>query len=278
MIRVSRVPILGLVLAAALASACDDRSDGAEAPVASTQLDLGGYRLVDLSYAYDDATLYWPTSPSGFESETLWEGYTEAGFYYLAKRFASPEHGGTHLDAPVHFAEHGWSVEEIPLERLLAPAVVIDIRPQAAEDADYRLTVEDVEGFEATHGPIEAGSAVLLHTGWGVRWGNADAYFGRPAGGEPLDLHFPSFGADAARLLVEGRRVGLLGVDTASIDFGQSDDFIVHQIANGANVPGLENVAHLEQLPATGAWIVALPMKIAGGSGAPVRNAGLRAR
>lgn len=266
--------VLPALLVVALGCSGDQAPLG-EATVSEARVDLSDYRLVDLSHAYDESTLYWPTSPSRFESETLSEGYTEGGYFYLAKRFASPEHGGTHLDAPIHFSEHGWSVDEIPLERLVAPAAVIDVTTQAAADADYRLTVADVERFEAEHGALEEGVVVLLRTGWADRWGHEDAYFGRPEGEAALDLHFPAYGVEAARFLVEERRVGMLGVDTASIDYGPSTDFLVHQIANGANVPGLENVARLDQLPPTGSWVLAMPMKIAGGSGAPVRIVGL---
>ncbi|MFP5247155.1 MAG: cyclase family protein, partial [Thermoanaerobaculia bacterium] len=159
----------------------------------------------------------------------------------------------------------------IPLEQLVAPAVVIDVADRAAANADYRLTADDIRTWESRHGRIEPGTIVLLHTGWGKRWPNRKAYFGDDTPGKTDNLHFPSYGEDAAKLLVNERRIAALGVDTASIEYGQSSDFIVHRIANGANVPGLENVAHLERVPARGAWLMALPMKIAKGSGGPVR-------
>ena len=149
--------------------------------------------------------------------------------------------------------------------------MVIDLSEKASANPDYRLTVDDVLAWETRNGRIEAGTIVLLRTGWGKRYPDRKAYFGDDRPGKTDNLHFPSYGADAARLLVEQRRVGVLGVDTASIDFGQSTDFIVHQIANGADVPGLENVANLERVPERGAWVIALPMKIARGSGGPVR-------
>lgn len=238
-------------------------------------LDLTRFEIVDLTYAYDESTLYWPTSPSRFELERLAYGMTEAGFFYAANAFSTPEHGGTHLDAPIHFAADRWTAADIPLERLIAPAVVIDISDSAARDADYRLSIGDMQAWEAEHGRVPKGSIALLHTGWGDRWPDAIRYLGSDTPGDASDLHFPAFGADAARFLVETREVAVLGVDTASLDYGPSTDFIVHQIANGANVPGLENVANLEALPATGAWVIALPVKIAGGSGGPVRIAAL---
>ncbi len=228
-------------------------------------------RIVDLSHPYDQNTLYWPTSPSRFELRSLAHGVTEAGFFYSSNSFCTPEHGGTHLDAPIHFALAGQSTDQIPLDRLIGPAVVIDVESAAAADPDYRLTLEDVARWESTHGAVPAGAIVLLRSGWGAFWPDARKYLGDDTPGDASNLHFPSFGVEAARLLVQDRKVAGLGVDTASIDHGPSRDFAVHQVAGEANVIGLENLATLGQLPAKGAWIVALPMKIAGGSGGPVR-------
>lgn len=234
-------------------------------------MDTRNAELVDLTWSYDEHTLYWPTSPSAFEHKELSFGPTPGGYFYSSYAIATPEHGGTHLDAPIHFAEKGNTTDQIPLERLIAPAVVVDITEKAASDADYRLTADDVRAWEAQHGAIEPGTIVLLRTGWGARWPDRKRYFGDDTPGATDELHFPSFGEDAAKVLVNERRVAAIGVDTASIDYGQSKDFIVHRIANGANVPGLENIAHLERVPARGAFLMALPMKIAGGSGGPVR-------
>lgn len=238
-------------------------------------IDLTRAELIDLTWPYDDKTLYWPTSPSAFELKELAYGPTPGGWFYSSYAICTPEHGGTHLDAPIHFAAGKLTADRIPLEKLIAPAVVIDVADRAAANADYRLTADDVRAWEARHGAIAAGTIVLLRTGWGKRWPDRKAYFGDDTPGKTDNLHFPSYGEDAARLLVEERRVALLGVDTPSIDYGQSSDFIVHRVANGADVPGLENVAHLERLPARGAFVIALPMKIAGGSGGPVRIVGV---
>lgn len=233
--------------------------------------DLSAYEPIDLSYTYDDSTIYWPTATERFSLSEISKGYTDQGYYYSAYAFSTPEHGGTHLDAPVHFSEGSWSTDEIPVKWLVRPAVVIDMSEKAAADADATLEVEDVESWEAEHGPIPQDSAVLLRTGWAQYWPDAKQYLGDDTPGDASNLHFPSFGLGAARFLVEQRGAALLGVDTASIDPGNSTDFPVHQVAGGANVPGLENIANLDQVPTTGAWIIALPMKIGGGSGGPVR-------
>lgn len=246
------------------------------APVPST-FDLTRARLVDLTHPFDADTLYWPTASHGFTLERLSHGWTPGGFFYAANAFSAPEHGGTHLDAPIHFAESHWTADAIPLERLVGPAVVIDVADAAAENADYRLSVADVRRFESRNGTIPAGAMVLLRTGWDVRWPNRGLYFGDEEPGRTTKLHFPSYGREAAALLV-ARGVAAIGVDTASIDHGPSQDFPVHRIVGAANVLGFENLMQLDALPATGAWIVALPMKIGGGSGGPLRVVALLPR
>lgn len=247
-----------------------------KAAVSAPSLDaLADVRVIDLSYGFGEETLYWPTSPSDFKKEELAYGTTDGGYFYSSNAICTPEHGGTHLDAPIHFAEGAQTTDQIPLRRLIAPAVVIDISRQSAADSDYRLTVRDVEEWEESHGQVPPGAIALLRTGWGDRWPDRLRYFGDDTPGDASQLHFPSYGEEAAELLVGQRRVAVLGVDTASIDYGASRDFLVHRVASEANVPGLENVARLEELPATGAWVIALPMKILGGSGGPVRIAAL---
>jgi kynurenine formamidase len=234
-------------------------------------IDLAKHNIIDLSHAYGPSTVFWPTSPIKFELKQLASGKTEGGYFYAANTFSMPEHGGTHLDAPFHFSEEGRTTEQIPLEQLVAPAVVIDVTASAAGDRDYRATRDDVLQFEKQHGAIVRGTIVLLRTGWSRHWPNAKAYLGDDTPGDASKLSFPSFGVDAARLLVEERGAAAIGVDTASIDYGRSADFMVHRVTAAKNVPGFENLTNLDKLPPRGAVVVALPIKIEGGSGGPLR-------
>lgn len=240
-----------------------------------TQSELGTLlsesMILDLSHSYDDKTMYWPTSPSGFELKTLASGVTEKGYFYSANVFSTPEHGGTHIDAPIHFGENKQTVEQIPIEKLMGPAVLIDVSDAASKNPDHKLQLSEVRAWEEEHGEIPEKAIIVLRTGWSKYWGNQKAYFGDDTPGDASNLHFPSFGEEAVDFLVNERKIVGLGVDTPSIDNGSSEDFLVHRIVAEANVFGLENLTNLSNLPASGATLVALPMKIAKGSGAPVR-------
>jgi kynurenine formamidase len=244
-------------------------------PVQGQSIDLSRSRLVDLTHTFGANTLYWPTSPTGFRLDRLAYGQTPGGYFYSAYAFSAPEHGGTHLDAPIHFSATGATADRLRLEQLIAPAVVIDVSAKASADPVYRLTRDDVVAFERRYGRIARGTIVLLRTGWSDRWPNRLEYFGDATPGDASQLRFPSYGVEAAELLVRDRGVAALGVDVASIDYGPSTDFAVHRIAAAANVPGLENLARLDELPPTGALVIALPMKIEGGSGGPLRAVAL---
>ena len=261
------------VLAVVLSSGCAAEHTGAVGARGGRVGDTGaleGMRLVDLTHPFDESTLYWPTATKGFVHEVVHHGKTEGGFFYSASSFCAPEHGGTHLDAPIHFAEGKETVDTIPLSRLVRPAVVVDVAASAAKDTDYRVTTADLEAFERAHGAIEPGTIVLIHTGWGARWPDKKRYLGDDRKGHIEGLHFPGLGEDAARALV-ARKVAAVGLDTASLDYGPSKDFIAHRVLLGAEIPGLENVGSMDALPPRGALVIALPMKIGAGSGAPLR-------
>lgn len=229
-------------------------------------------QLVDLSYDFSKDTVYWVTARE-FERETVAEGKTDKGFYYSAYNYSAAEHGGTHIDAPVHFAESKQTVDQIPLENLLAEAVKVDVTQKALENRDYLVTVEDLTVWEKENGQIPVGSIVLLQTGFGQFYPDKTKYLGTNQRGETAvkDLHFPGLDPQAADWLVKNRSVKAVGIDTASIDRGQSETFGSHVALMTNNVPAFENVANLDKLPARGFQIIALPMKIKGGSGAPLR-------
>lgn len=256
------------ILAAAAAACGGAGAGGAPAP-AGARFPAGG-RLIDLTHPFDETTLYWPTSPSGFVLTSLFRGRTPGGYFYAANQMAAPEHGGTHLDSPIHFAERGSTTEKVGLDRLVAPAVVIDIRQAAARSPDALLEASDIERFEAARGAIGPGTIVLVRTGWADRWPDRKRYLGDDRPGDATHLHFPGISRAAAELLV-ARRVAAVGIDTASIDHGPSTDFIAHQVLMGADIPAFENVASLAEIPPRGAVVIALPMKIRGGSGGPLR-------
>ncbi len=226
---------------------------------------------VDLTYDFDSTTIYWPTAKP-FRLEVVSAQRTPAGYYYAANNIAAAEHGGTHLDAPVHFAEGKHTTDQIPLGQLVGAAAVIDVSGSAREDRDYRITPADLEGWERAHGRVPEGAIVLFRTGWGSRWPDRLRYLGTVKTGAAAvpELHFPGIHPAAARWLV-ARGVRAVGIDTPSIDYGQSATFDTHRILFAADIPAFENVAHVSAVPATGAFVIALPMKIRGGSGGPLR-------
>jgi kynurenine formamidase len=259
--------VFGLALSAITACA---GTSSAPSPSRSAGWKLDGAHLIDLTHTFDATTIYWPTEASGFQLRSRYDGLTPGGYFYSANVMTAPEHGGTHLDAPIHFAKGRSTTEQIPLTRLVAPAVVIDIRGKASENADALLEPADLDGFEAAHVRIDAGTIVLVMTGWSERWPDRARYLGDDTPGDASHLHFPGVSQAAAEALVQ-RRVAAVGIDTASIDYGPSTDFMAHRILLGADIPVFENVTALDQLPPRGALVIALPMKIGGGSGGPLR-------
>ena len=250
--------------------ACSPSAPVAQPPVAAAAFPAG--ELVDLSHAYDKATIFWPTA-APFALETVSAGMTPAGYYYAANNFSTSEHGGTHLDAPIHFAEGKSTVDRIALSRLIGPAVVIDVTSQSDANADYLITIADIEAAEKQDGPMPTNAILLLRTGFSRRWPDAAKYLGTAERGEAAvaNLHFPGLHPDAAKWIVANRPVRAIGIDTASIDYGQSTLYESHRALFANEIPAFENLTSLERLPKRGAYVVALPMKIGGGSGAPLR-------
>lgn len=233
---------------------------------------LANAKWIDLTHTFDEETIYWPTE-TGFELQHGPAGVTEAGFYYSANRFAAAEHGGTHIDSPVHFYESGDTVDEIPLRRLIGEGVVVDVSEKCADDPDYQISVADLQAWEEKTGRDLNDALVLLRTGWGRFWPDRERYLGTTEVGPEAvpKLHFPGLDPEAARWLVEQRVIRAVGIDTPSIDFGQSQLFESHVALFEQDVPAFENVANLDALPDHGFVIVALPMKIGEGSGGPLR-------
>lgn len=266
---------LCLVLTGFFALGCNQSPPAEErqtpAPT-NRQIDLAGAQWIDLSYDFSADTIYWVTAKP-FERETVAEGETDKGFYYSAYNFSAAEHGGTHIDSPIHFAEGRRTVEQIPLEQLIAPAVKIDVSQKASRNPDYQISVEDLTGWESVNGQIPDSAIVLLETGHGRFWGDKKKYLGTDRTGQQAvaELHFPGLAPEAAAWIVKNRKIKAIGIDTASIDHGQSQTFDSHVRLMSENIPAFENVANLDKVPAKGAQIIALPMKIKGGSGAPLR-------
>ncbi len=229
-------------------------------------------RVIDLSHAFDAETVYWPTADT-FKLEKDFEGTTDKGYFYAANKFSTAEHGGTHIDAPVHFAKGKHTVDEIPLEQLMGAAVIIDVSRACAKDADYQVSVSDFQKWERAHGRLPKNVIVLLRTGYGKFWPDRERYMGTDERGPEAvaKLHFPGLHPDAARWLTRNRSIKAIGLDTPSIDYGQSTLFESHRILFEKNIPAFENLANLDKLPLTNFHIIALPMKIKGGSGGPLR-------
>jgi kynurenine formamidase len=227
-------------------------------------------KIIDLTYTFDSSTIYWPTEKPlshGFEKF----GMTEEGYFYASGKYAAPEHGGTHLDAPIHFNKNGIYADQVPLANCIGPAAVIDFSSRAANDPDAMLTVDDITSYEAKYGRIPDGAIVVARSGWGKYWPDKKRYLGTDKPGDVADLHFPGYSPEAAEWLVKNRNLAAIAIDTASMDRGASKDFKVHQIWLGSNKPGFENIANADKLPASGATIFCIPMKLGKGTGGPTR-------
>jgi len=227
----------------------------------------GQIGVVDLTHTLDDQSPYWPegTAQSPFHATSV--ATIEQGGYF-ARKLEMPEHFGTHMDAPAHFDPKGPTVDQIPATQLLGAAIVVDVSDGARSNSDYRVTAQDVKNWEKVNGAIPSRCVVFFRTGWSQRWPSQKDYMNQDAQGT---LHFPGLSVEAARYLLDHAHPAGIGIDTASIDYGPSKDFEVHHLTLSAGLFHLENVASLERVPARGAYVVALPMKLLGGSGSPAR-------
>ena len=230
-------------------------------------------KWIDLTYPFDSTTLYWPNNVSGFQHTVDFKGISPMGYFYSSYSLSTPEHGGTHLDAPIHFAQDRNTTDAVPLERLTGEAVVIDVSKDALQNRDYRIGSAEIQRWEEKHHTTIDHKIVLFRTGYGQYYPDREKYFGTSLrGAEAIpQLHFPGIASEAADWITKNRSVIAIGLDTPSLDYGQSTDFLTHRILLEKNIPGFENVAHLDSLPEVGSYIVALPMKITQGSGAPLR-------
>lgn len=255
----TRTFIVGCALVLALLLFAQRRSDTPQPPA--------NFRgIVDLTHSINsDVPTYDPSEKSAYQAKTV---ATIEKDEYFAREISLPEHFGTHLDAPAHFAKGTWTVDQIPPERLVARLVVIDVVRSANSNADYQISMNDVSAWEKANGQIPPAAVVVARTGWDSRWNSAKEYRNADAQGV---MHFPGYSEDAARFLVEARNVVGLGIDTLSIDYGRSKDFPVHQYTLAHSLYHLENLANLDRVPANGGLAVVAPMKLEGGSGAPVR-------
>ena len=227
-------------------------------------------KIVDLTYSFDSDTIYWPTEkPLQHEFEKF--GMTDEGYFYASGKIAAPEHGGTHLDAPIHFNKNGIYADQVPLADCIGPAAVIDFSARAAKDSNAMLSVDDIKAYEEKYGRISDGAIVVARSGWGKFWPDKKGYLGTDKPGDVADLHFPGYAPEAAEWLVNNRNLAAIAIDTASIDTGTSKDFKVHQIWLGGNKPAFENIANAEKLPPTGATIFCIPIKLGKGTGGPTR-------
>jgi len=229
-------------------------------------------RLIDLTHSFEADTIVWPTEQD-FRLVLQQAGETPGGYYYASNRLELAEHGGTHIDAPIHFSKDGQTLDQVPIERFVGTGVRIDVTAQCGRDRDYLVTLQDFEQWEAAHGRIPTRAIVLVDTGFARFWPSRQRYLGTelrgPAGVRAL--HFPGLHPEAAAWLVRERQVKAVGIDTASIDYGQSTKFETHVALLSQTVPVFENLGDLRDLPHRGFDVIALPMKIAGGTGGPLR-------
>ncbi len=268
-----RTNTISLLVYLLFLTSCKDKPQQTEALPNTTQNEFLQGQIVDLTHDFSSETIYWVTAKE-FELDTVFNGNTEAGYYYSANNFASAEHGGTHIDAPIHFSKTGQSVNEIPLDNIVGDAIKIDVSARALNNVDYLISIEDFTNWEEKENTkIPEGSIVLLQTGHSQYYPDKIKYLGTDQRGNDAVklLHFPGLSPEAAEWLVNNRDIHAIGIDTPSIDYGQSQYFKSHVTLLSQNIPAFENLTNLDKLPANNFKVIALPMKIKDGSGAPLR-------
>ncbi|XP_046576625.1 isatin hydrolase-like [Haliotis rubra] len=231
----------------------------------------GEMKVVDLTWAHKKGIPEWPDKGIPKFKLTIGNRGFLAKLWQEFNWFVTPEHAGTHFDSPAHFAKGKWRAHEIPPERLIGPAVVIDVTSQAERDHDYRVTKSDFDRYEREHGRIPHGAIVLMNSGWGARFQDKKLVFNSEKVDDPSTFHFPGYHEDAISWLLTNRKVSMVGVDTPSLDYGQSTTFRVHVLTGENGIIGLENVANIDQIPVFGATIFVGAMKVFDGSGGPAR-------
>jgi kynurenine formamidase len=230
-------------------------------------------KILEMTYPYEESTVFWPTAKP-FHLEKLNWGISAGGWWYASNEYSASEHGGTHADAPIHFAEGGRTIDRIPLAEWIGPAVKIDVSRQCGKNRDYALTVEDIANWEKNYSRIPDGAWVIMYTGIGTKdYPDKKKVLGTDKRGTEAiaELSFPGFSPEAAEFLVKHRNITGIALDTPSIDAGKRTDFKVHQIICAANKLALENIAELDKLPASGATLFVIPMLIKDGTGSPAR-------
>ncbi len=244
---------------AAAATGVAAAATGARAPAA---LAAGHGGVEDMTHILSPEFPTWGGEP-GVSAEQAFN-FADHGFNLF--NLSINEHTGTHIDAPLHFSADGTSVDEIPVTDLVAPLCVVDIAARAAEDADTRVTPDDLKAWIAANGDIPDGACVAMHSGWGGKT-TTDAF--RNFDGEAQ--HYPGFHVEAAQMLMEETGARSLAVDTLSLDHGMSADFATHYAWLPTGRFGIECLANLDRVPAAGATLVIGAPKHKGGTGGPAR-------
>lgn len=270
MLGITGAVVGGAMLRSVAVTAAQDASPVASpaaapsVPEAPVFLPAGLTTVLDLTYTLSPDFPLWPGNPP--VSITNIATVANDGFY--ANDIAYTEHTATHMDAPAHFIADGLTADLLPVQQLIAPLVVIDISAAAAADPDAVVTVDDITAWETANGPLPEGAFVAMYSGWGAKVGDPESYVNLDAEGVQ---HYPGFGADASAFLATERAISGAGVDTLSLDPGNSVDFASHINFLGASKFGVENLANLDQVPTLGAYIFVGGPKTLGGSGGPAR-------